>query len=83
MKVKKASPGDRNGERQGRLTRLLDVPRYPLWLKILAFALGVFFVWLFINWAIWAMRTVVIPRLQDRSPGQVTQLAIISGIRHG
>ena len=83
MKVKKASSGDRNGERQGRLKRLLDVPKYPLWLKILAFALGLLFVWLFINWAIWAMRTVVIPRLQGRSPGQVTQSASISGIRYG
>ena len=73
MKVKKASPENRNGERQGRLTRLLDVPKYPLWLKILAFALGLLFVWLFITWAIWAMETVVIPRLQGRSPGQVTQ----------
>ena len=31
------------------------------------------FVWLFITWAIWAMQTVVIPRVQGRSPGQVTQ----------
>ena len=73
MKVKKASPENRNGERQGRLKRLLDVPKYPLWLKILAFALGLLFVWLFITWAIWAMETVVIPRVQGRSPGQVTQ----------
>ena len=73
MKVKKTLPEKENAERQTRLTRLLEVPKFPLWLKILASGLGLLFVWLFITWAIWAMQTVVIPRVHGRSPGQVTQ----------
>ena len=73
MKVKKTLPEKGNAERQTRLTRLLEVPKFPLWLKILASGLGLLFVWLFITWAIWAMQTVVIPRVHGRSPGQVTQ----------
>lgn len=68
-----AKTGMTGAERQTRLTRPLEIPKYPLWLKILAFALGFLFVWLFITWAIWAMETVVMPRVQGRSPGQVTQ----------
>ena len=73
MKVEKTLPEKGNAERQTRLTRLLEVPKYPLWLKILACMLGFLFVWLFITWAIWAMQTVVIPRVQGCFPGQVTQ----------
>ena len=77
MKVKKASFENRTAERQARVMRLLDIPKYPLWLKILAFALGLLFICMFIAWAIWAMETVVIPRLMGRSPGLITQPARI------
>ena len=53
----------------------MEVPKFPLWLKIIAFVLGFLFIYLFITWAIWAMQTVVIPRVQGRSPGAVTQPA--------
>ena len=66
MKVK-VPPEDK--KRKGRIDAISDVPRYPLGLKILASALGLLFVWLLITWAIWSMRTVVIPRVHGRSPG--------------
>ena len=68
MKVK-VPPEDKDKKRKERIDAISDVPGYPLWLKILASALGLLFVWLLITWAIWSMRTVVIPRVQGRSPG--------------
>ena len=62
-------------ERDERLRRLMEVPKFPLWLKIVACALGFLFIYLFVTWAIWAMQTVVVPRVQGRSPGAVTQPA--------
>lgn len=69
MKVK-VPHEDKDKKRKERIDAISDVPGYPLWLKILASALGLLFVWLLITWAIWSMQTVVIPRVQGRSPGQ-------------
>ena len=53
-----------------RLEKLMKVPRWPLWLRVIFLFLGLFFVLLFIRWAIWSMETVVIPRLEGRPVGQ-------------
>ena len=44
----------------GALTR---IPKTPWTVKIVAILLGLFFVYLFVNWALWALFGVVIPRL--------------------
>ena len=67
------SPKNGIEEQRERLRQLLDVPKYPLWLKILAFAVGLLFVMMLIWWAIWSMQTVVIPDIMGWPRGRVTQ----------
>ena len=64
MRVAKTATDDKRQRQEERLDKLRRVPKFPLWLKILAWLGGFLFVWLFVTWAIWAMQTVVIPRLQ-------------------
>lgn len=61
----KVWPGDYDRKRHAQLKQLADVPRTPLWLKILAFAMILFFAYLLVTWAIWSMQTVVIPRFRS------------------
>ena len=54
---------DAKAKREAILRERMRMPKTPWPIKILAVFFGLFFLYLFVSWVIWALFSVVIPRL--------------------
>lgn len=63
-RIKRPPPG-KVWKTKARALAIANVPKRPLWLKIVFWVVGLFFAFLFFLWAYWALRGVIIPRLMN------------------